>query len=155
GRQFLAVTCSPLRPDSKHVEAALVVSRDLTELATASEALQRAQVELAHVTRITTLGELAASIAHQVNQPLAAMVTDAEASINWLAAAKPDLEQVREALSAIVNDGHRAADVIQRLRQLAKKTGPRREAVAINDLIGDMLPLLRPEVHRHDVSLRL
>jgi PAS domain S-box-containing protein len=155
GRQFLGVTCSPLRPDSERVEAALVVSRDLTELATASEALQRAQVELAHVTRITTLGELAASIAHEVNQPLAAMVADAEASINWLAAAEPDLEQVRDALSAIVHDGHRAGEVVQRIRQLAQKTDPQRGAVAINDLIGDMQPLLRPEVRRHDVSLRL
>jgi PAS domain S-box-containing protein len=154
GRQFLGVTCSPLRPDSVRVEAALVVSRDLTELATASEALQRAQVELAHVTRITTLGELAASIAHEVNQPLAAMVADAEASINWLAAAEPDLEQVRDALAAIVDDGHRAGEVIRRIRQLAKKTDPQREAVAINDMIEDMLPLLRPEVRGHDVSLR-
>jgi PAS domain S-box-containing protein len=154
GRQFLGVTCSPLRPDSVRVEAALVVSRDLTELATASDALQRAQVELAHVTRITTLGELAASIAHEVNQPLAAMVADAEASINWLAAAEPNLEQVRDALSAIVDDGHRAGEVIQRIRQLAKKTDPQREAVAINRMIEDMLPLLRPEVRGHDVSLR-
>src|SRR5262249_30423285 len=75
--------------------------------------------------------------------------------LNWLAAAAPDLEQVRDALAAIVNDGRRAADVIQRIRQLAKKTVPQREAVAINDLIGDMLPLLRPEVRLHDVSLRL
>jgi len=155
GRQFLGVTCSPLRPDSVRVEAALVVSRDLTELATASDALQRAQVELAHVTRITTLGELAASIAHEVNQPLAAMVADAEASINWLAATEPSLEQVRAALSAIVNDGHRAGEVIQRIRQLARKTDPQREAVTINSMIEDMLPLLRPEVRGHDVSLRL
>ena len=155
GRQFLAVSYSPLRPDSESIEAALVVVRDLTEHATASEALQRAQAELAHVMRITTLGELATSIAHEVNQPLAAMVADAEASINWLAAAEPDLKQVRDALFAIVNDGHRAGDVIQRIRQLAKKTDPQREAVAINDLIHDMLPLLRPEVRRHDVSLRL
>jgi C4-dicarboxylate-specific signal transduction histidine kinase len=155
GRQFLGVTCSPLRPDSVRVEAALVVSRDLTELATASDALQRAQVELAHITRITTLGELAASIAHEVNQPLAAMVADAEASINWLAAAEPNLEHVRDALSAIVDDGHRAGEVIRRIRQLAKKTDPQREAVAINSMIEDMLPLLRPEVRQHDVSLRL
>jgi PAS domain S-box-containing protein len=155
GRQFLAVTYSPLRPDSEQIEAALVVVRDLTEHVIASEALQRAQAELAHVTRVTTLGELAASIAHEVNQPLAAMVADAQASINWLAAAEPDLTQVRDALSAIVNDGHRAADVIQRIRQLAKKTDPQREAVAINDLIGDTLPLLRPEGRLHDASLRI
>jgi len=132
-----------------------MISRDLTDHMVAVEALQKAQAELAHVTRITTLGELAASIAHEVNQPLAAMVADAEASINWLAAAEPNLEQVRDALSTIVNDGHRAGEVIQRIRQLAKKTDPQREAVAINSMIEDMLPLLRPEVRRHDVSLRL
>jgi signal transduction histidine kinase len=155
GRQYSAITFTPLRPNTERVEAILVIARDLTEHMVAVEALQKAQAELAHVTRVTTLGELAASIAHEVNQPLAAMVADAEASINWLAAAEPDLTQVRGALSAIVNDGHRAGEVVQRIRQLAKKTDPQREAVAINDLIGDMLPLLRPEVRLHDASLRL
>ena len=155
GRRYVAITYTPLRPSSERVEASLMISRDLTEHMVAVETLQKAQAELAHVTRVTTLGELAASIAHEVNQPLAAMVADAHASINWLAAAKPDLEQVREALSAIVSDGHRAGDVIQRIRQLAKKADPQREAVAINDVITDMLPLLRPEVRRHEVSLRL
>jgi PAS domain S-box-containing protein len=155
GRRYVAITYTPLRPSSERVEASLMISRDLTDHMVAVEALQKAQAELAHVTRITTLGELAASIAHEVNQPLAAMVADAEASINWLAAAEPNLEQVRDALSTIVNDGHRAGEVIQRIRQLAKKTDPQREAVAINSMIEDMLPLLRPEVRRHDVSLRL
>lgn len=155
GRRYVAITYTPLRPSSERVEASLMISRDLTDHMVAVETPQKAQAELAHVTRITTLGELAASIAHEVNQPLAAMVADAQASINWLAAAEPDLKQVRDALSSIVNDGHRAADVIHRIRQLAKKTAPLREAVVINDLISDMLPLLRPEVRRHDVSLRL
>jgi len=155
GRRYVVITYTPLRPSSERVEASLMISRDLTDHMVAMETLQKAQAELAHVTRVTTLGELAASIAHEVNQPLAAMVADAEASINWLAAAKPDLGQIRDALSAIVNDGHRAGDVIQRIRQLAKKTDPQREAVVINDLIDDMLALLRPEVRRHDVSLRL
>ena len=155
GRRYVAITYTPLRPSSERVEALLMISRDLTDHMVAVETLQKAQAELAHVTRITTLGELAASIAHEVNQPLAAMVADAEASINWLSAAEPDLKQVRDALSAIVNDAHRAGEVIQRIRQLAKKTDPQHEAVAINDLIGDMLPLLRPEIRRHDVVLRL
>ena len=88
GRQYLAATYSPLRPDSERVEAVLVITRDLTDHVRASEALQQAQAELAHVTRVTTLGELAASIAHEVNQPLAAIVADANACLNWLAASR-------------------------------------------------------------------
>jgi PAS domain S-box-containing protein len=155
GRQCLSATYSPLRPDGKHVEAVLVISRDLTQHMLAAEALDQAQAELAHVTRITTLGELAASIAHEINQPLAAIVADANASLNWLAAADPDLDMVRDALAAVVSDGHRAGDVIQRIRQLATKTDPQRTRVEVNDVIRDMLPLVRTEVRSHDVSLRL
>src|SRR5438270_4115408 len=126
GQQYLAATYSPLRPESERVEGALAITRDLTDHARASEALQQAQAELAHVTRVTTLGELTASIAHEVNQPLAAIVADANASLNWLATTTPDLGSVREALDAIVKDGHRAADVIQRIRQLATKTAPQK-----------------------------
>src|SRR3989454_11243682 len=155
GRQYLAATYSPLRPDSERVEAALAITRDLTEHARASEALQQAPAELAHVTRVTTLGELAASIAHEVNQPLAAIVADANASLNWLAGATPELEMVRDALDAIVKDGLRAADVIQRIRQLATKTDPRRATVNVNDVIRDVAALVRTEVLRHQVSLRV
>jgi PAS domain S-box-containing protein len=155
GRQCLSATYSPLRPDGKHVEAVLVVSRDLTQHMLAAEALDQVQAELAHVTRVTTLGELAASIAHEINQPLAAIVADANASLNWLATADPDLDMVRDALAAVVSDGHRAGDVIQRIRQLATKTDPQRARLEINDVIRDMLPLVRTEIRNHDVSLRL
>src|SRR5205823_3124831 len=94
---------------------------DLSERRRAEEALQRAHAELAHITRVTTLGELAASIAHEVKQPLAAIVADANACLNWLAATDPPLDMVHGALAAIVRDGHRAADVIQRIRELALK----------------------------------
>jgi len=121
----------------------------------ASEALQQAQAELAHVTRVTTLGELAASIAHEVNQPLAAIVADANASLNWLATSPPDLGRVRESLAGIVKDGHRAADVIQRIRQLATRTGPEKARLDVNDVIRDVVPLLGTEVRSHEVSLRI
>ena len=137
------------------MEAALAVTRDLTEHIRASEALQQAQAELAHVTRVTTLGELTASIAHEVNQPLAAIVADANASLNWLAASHPDLGSVREALDAIVKDGHRAAEVIQRIRQLATKTGPQKGRVDVNDVIRDVVPLIGNEVRSQAVSLRI
>src|SRR5262249_17516848 len=116
-------------------------------------ALQRAQAELAHVTRVTTLGQLAASIAHEVNQPLAAIVADASASLNWLATVKPDLERVREALAAIVTDGHRAGDIIQHIRQLTTKTEPRNVRLNINDVVRDVVGLMRAELQRHDVGL--
>jgi len=155
GRRYMAVSYVPLRPDSERVEAALVIGRDLTEHMLASEALHQAQAELAHVTRVTTLGELAASIAHEVNQPLAAIVADANASLNRLAGATPELDLVRDALDAIVKDGHRAADVIQRIRQLATKTDPQKATVDINDVIRDVAALVRTEVLRHRVSLRV
>ena len=153
GRRYMAVSYSPLRPDSQRVEAVLMIGRNLTDHMQASEALQQAQAELAHVTRVTTLGELAASIAHEVNQPLAAVVADANACLNWLAADPPDLGLVRVALEAIVKDGHRAADVIHRIRQLATKTVPQKVQLEINDVIRDVVPLVRTEVLSHQVSL--
>jgi PAS domain S-box-containing protein len=155
GRQYLAVAYSPLRPDSDRVEAALGITRDLTDHARAAEALQQAQAELAHVTRVTTLGELAASIAHEVNQPLAAIVADANASLNWLAAVRPDLERVRESLDAIVTEGHRAAGVIQRIRQLATKSPPRKAPLDLNEVVREVVPVVRAELLRHEVSLAL
>jgi PAS domain S-box-containing protein len=133
----------------------LVVCEDITERKRAEEALHRAQTDLAHVTRVTTLGQLAASIAHEVNQPLAAIVADATASLNWLARAKPDLEHVRETLAAIVKDGHRAADIIQRIRQLTTKTEPRNARLNVNDVVRDVVDLVRAELQRHDVALAL
>jgi PAS domain S-box-containing protein len=155
GRRYLVATYSPLRPDSERVEAALAVTRDLTDRIRESEALQEAQAELAHVTRVTTLGELTASIAHEVNQPLAAIVADATASLNWLAASPPDLDHVREALDAIVKDGHRAAEVIRRIRQLATKTSPQKARLDVNDVIRDVVPLIGTQMRSHEVSLRI
>jgi PAS domain S-box-containing protein len=128
---------------------------DITERKRAEESLRQAQAELSHVTRVATLGELAASIAHEVNQPLAAIVADATASLNWLAGAHPDLERVREAVEAIVTDGNRAADVIQRIRQLATKSPPEKARLDINGVIRDAVPLVRAELLRHQVALQL
>ena len=155
GRRYLAATYSPLRPESELVLAALAVTRDLTDRVRESEALQEAQAELAHVTRVMTLGELTASIAHEVNQPLAAIVADANASLNWLAASPPDLGSVREALVAIVKDGHRASEVIQRIRQLATKTSPQKARLDMNDVIRDVVPLIGTEMRSHEVSVRI
>jgi PAS domain S-box-containing protein len=127
---------------------------DITARKQAETALLQTQAELAHATRVTTLGELAASIAHEINQPLAAIVADASASLNWLGTERPDLDRVREALAAVVKDGHRAADVVQRIRELARKSDPRKSWLDVNDVVRDVVPLVRTEVLRHGVSLR-
>src|SRR5262249_7167079 len=155
GRRYMALTYTPLRLSSENVDAVLMISRDLTEHMLAVEALHEAHAELAHVTRVTMLGEMMASIAHEIKQPLAAMVADANASLNWLAAPTPALERVRESLEAIVADGHRAGDVIQRIRQLATRSGPQKVPVEVNDVIRDVVPLIDSEVRGHDVDLRL
>jgi PAS domain S-box-containing protein len=126
--------------------------QDITESKRAAEALRETQMELAHINRVTTMGQLMASIAHEINQPLAAIVADANASLNWLMATNPDLDQIRETLGAIVRDGHRAADVIQRIRQLATKTEPRKARLDVNDVVRDVVPLVRSELGRYGIS---
>ncbi len=119
----------------------------------AEEALQQAREELAHVTRVTTLGELAASIAHEINQPLAAIGADANACLHWLAADRPDLDSVREALTAIVKDGLRAGEVITRIRTLLTRSSVARGPCDLTGVIRDVLPLVGPEIGRHGISL--
>jgi PAS domain S-box-containing protein len=116
-------------------------------------ALRQAQTELAHVTRITTLGELTASIAHEVNQPLAAIVTNGAACLRWLAPQPPDLPEARVAVECMISDGHRASEVIQRLRALCQKTDPQKTRLDINDVIEEALLLVQREVLDHRVVL--
>jgi PAS domain S-box-containing protein len=154
GRRYLAVTYSPLRSTSERVEAVLVISRDLTELVLASEALREAQMELAHVNRVTTMGQLTASIAHEVNQPIASTVANAQAALRWLDARPPDLEETRQAIARIVNDGMRAGDVIHRIRALINKVPTRTDRFDINDAISDVVALTRSELSSNGVSLQ-
>jgi len=155
GERLTALFTVTFPPLPARFDSVLVTVTDITERKRTEESLRQSQVELAHVTRVTTLGELTASIAHEINQPLAAIVADANASLNWLAAARPDLDVVREALAAIVQDGHRAAEVIQRIRQLASKTEPHKARLDVNDVIRDVVPLVRTAVFSHRVSLRV
>ncbi|WEX79161.1 PAS domain S-box protein [Sinorhizobium numidicum] len=120
----------------------------------AEEALQKAQAELAHVTRVTTMGALTSSIAHEVNQPLAAVVTNANAALRWLASHPPNVGEARETLERIVRDGHRAGEVIGRVRALLKKTATATAQVDLNGLIEDSLALVDGEVRRHRILLR-
>ena len=119
----------------------------------AEKALQQAQAELARVARLTTMGELAASIAHEINQPLTGVLANGNAGLQWLNRDKPDLDEARNALSCIVSDGTRAGEVIRGLRALAKKSGPELVQLDINDAVREVQALTRSELQRHGVTL--
>jgi PAS domain S-box-containing protein len=132
----------------------LVASEDITEQRRAAEALRQAQSDLAHVSRVTTMGELTASLAHEVNQPIAAAVTNANTCLRWLAADTPNIEEARAAANRIVKDGRRAGEIISRIRLLFKKGAPERELVDMNEVIREMIVLLRSEAMSYNVSVR-
>jgi PAS domain S-box-containing protein len=153
GRKYWLVTYSPLRLESERVDNALAVARDLTDQMLASEKLRDAQIQLAHVNRVATVGQLTASIAHEVNQPIGALVINAHAVLRMLSADPPDLNQARDALGDIVKDGRRASDVIGHIRALVKKTPAQAELIDINKVIIETLVLARAEILRNAVSL--
>ena len=153
-RRYLAVTYSPLRPASERVEAVLAINRDLTEHVLASEALREAQMALAHANRVTTMGELAASIAHEVNQPLAGVVANAEACLRWLDRGTPDLDKVRRSVEWVIEDGNRASEVIRRVRALANKAEIEKVPLDVNDLVSQVIALVQRELISHRVTLR-
>jgi PAS domain S-box-containing protein len=113
-----------------------------------------AQMELAHVTRVTTLGELTASIAHEVNQPLAAVVANAEACLRWLDRGTPDLDAARRSVKWVIDDGNRASEVIRRVRALAKKTSLEKVPLDVSDVAGETIALVQRDLINHRVSLR-
>jgi PAS domain S-box-containing protein len=129
-------------------------STDITQRKLGEEALRQAQVDLAHVSRATTMGELTASLAHEVNQPIAAAVTNANTCLRWLTRDQPDLEEAREAASRMVKDATRAADIISRIRLLFRKVSPERELVDVNEVVREMIVLLRSEATRYSISIR-
>ena len=128
-------------------------STDITERKHAEEALRQAQADLAHVSRVTTMGELTASLAHEVNQPIAAAVTDANTCLRWLAGDTPNIEEARAAAMRIVKDAKRAAEIISRIRLLFKKGIAERELVDVNEVIREMIVLLNSEATRYSVSM--
>jgi C4-dicarboxylate-specific signal transduction histidine kinase len=115
---------------------------------------QTAQAELAHVNRVATMGQLTASIAHEVNQPIAATVTNAQAALRWLNRQPPDLDEVREALAYIAEDGKRAGEVIAGIRELMKKAPPRKDRVEINGAIREVIELTRSEAVKNGISVQ-
>jgi PAS domain S-box-containing protein len=154
GHRFVAVSYSPLRSGSQQVVAVLVIGRDLTEYTLASEALRHAQADLAHASRMTTMGELTASLAHEVNQPITAAVNGASTCVRWLTREDPDLGEAREAALGAIRNAKRAADIINRIRSIAKKGESKRQLADVNDLIGEMIALLRNEASRYSISIR-
>jgi C4-dicarboxylate-specific signal transduction histidine kinase len=119
------------------------------------EAEKQRTIALAHANRVATMGHLAASIAHEVTQPIAAVVTTADAALRWLGAQPPDLGEVRQALGGIIKDGNRASDVIGRIRSLIKKVPPRHDPLDINQAIFDATTLTRSELLRHHIALQI
>jgi PAS domain S-box-containing protein len=145
-----------LSPSSDLVEFVGTVM-DVTERKRAEqerERLRQAQADLAHVNRVATMGELTASVAHEVNQPIAAAVTNAKTCLRWLTRDQPDLEEARAAAMRIVNDGTRAAEIIRRIRLLFKKETSERELVDINEVVEEMVVLLRGEAMRYSIFLK-
>src|SRR5262249_20791424 len=125
------------------------VARDITERQRAEEALHKAQAELAYVTQVATLGELAASLAHEINQPLGAVVNSANACVRWLAA--QNLVRAQQSAARVVADGQRAGAIMTRIHALAQKAPAHKDWLDINATIRDVLALARSEVQRHRV----
>lgn len=128
---------------------------DITERKRSEEALVQAHEELAHLTRVMSMGELAASVAHEINQPLAAIVTNGNAGLRWLARDPPDLHEVRTAVERIVRDGIRAGEVIGRIRAFTRKTPSHTTRLCLNEVVQQALALAGTELLRHQMALRL
>jgi len=140
-------------PGSERRLALATVSRDITERKLAEEALRAAQGDLAHVTRVTTMGELTASIAHEINQPLSAIVNNANACRRLLAVPAPDLDEVRQAVTDIADLGTRAGEVISRIRAFMKKAIPMKTQVDLNQVIVEVLALIPTEMATHKIAV--
>jgi C4-dicarboxylate-specific signal transduction histidine kinase len=156
GTAIVVTSRQSLRRDERGAAAAILeINRDITERKRAEEALRKAQTELAHVTRVMTLGELTASIAHEINQPLSGIVTNASACRRWLAGATPNLDEARDAVGRILRDGNRASDVITRIRALVRKADEEKAQLDMNHAIQEVAALAQGEVGRNRVALRM
>jgi PAS domain S-box-containing protein len=152
--KYIHTVGHPVLDASGHLVQFVGSSTDITERKRAEESLRQAQADLARVNRVTTMGELTASLAHEVNQPIAAAVTNANTCLRWLTRDQPDVEEARAAAMRIVKDGTRAAEIIKRIRLLFKKGTSERELVDINEVIREMIVLLRGEAMRYSILVR-
>jgi PAS domain S-box-containing protein len=152
GKRYVSSSGLPVFDKAGRFNGYRGVARDITERKRASEALREAQMQLAHANRVATMGQLTASIAHEVNQPIAATVLNAETGLRWLGAEPPDVDEARQAFDDIMRDGNRAAAVVERIRNLSKKALPRDEHVEINGAIREVIELTRSEAMKNGVS---
>jgi PAS domain S-box-containing protein len=150
----VSLTISPMKDAAGRVVGASKLARDITERKRAEEALRQAQTDLAHASRLTTMAEFTASLAHEVKQPIAAAVADANTCVRWITRDEPDLKEAREAAWRIVKDANRAAEIINRVRLLFQKGTPQRELVDVNEVAREMILLLGDEASRHSISVR-
>jgi PAS domain S-box-containing protein len=150
----VALTISPMKDAAGRIVGASKLARDITERKRAEEALRQAQADLAHLSRVTTMGELTASLAHEIRQPISAAATSANACLLWIGRDDPELGKAREAASRMVKDVARAADIISRISVLFKKGALKRELVDVNELIREMIVLLRSEANRYSIVIR-
>jgi signal transduction histidine kinase/GAF domain-containing protein len=142
-------------PEFSGVATVVGATMDVTDRRNAQEALLRAQADLAHVSRVNTMGELTAILAHEVNQPISAAVTNANACLRFLSGESPDLQEAREAASAIVHAGTRAAEIVSRTREFFRKGVPEKALVDVDDLIRGTVVLLESQASRYSVSMRM
>jgi PAS domain S-box-containing protein len=155
GRQkIIRNSAAPIRDGEERIVGAVIVNEDITEQKKSEERLHETELELARTARLTIMGELTASIAHEINQPLAAVVTNASAALRWLDVSPPNLDEARQAVQRIASDGNRASEVIQRIRALIKKSAPARKPVNLNELIRETVALIQPELKRQKISLK-
>ena len=152
--RFVRVIAQSLREPGAPIEYVGAIT-DITERRDAEAALQNAQAELARVMRVSALGELAASIAHEVSQPLAAIAADATAALNWLAFESPNIERTREALTSIDTDCQRAGDVLSRINALLKRAPLQRATCDLNAVVSGVVPLVKPQFELKGVALEI
>jgi len=157
GSEFpVEVSIAPYRIDGKWEFSGFV--RDITEKRLAEESARRhreMEMEVAHANRVATVGQLSASIAHEVNQPVGAAVTNAQAALRWLGATPPNLEEVRQALSRIVTNGNRATEVLGRIRDFIKKAPPRKEGLDVNEAVLEVVALTSSEARNNKVAVQV
>jgi signal transduction histidine kinase len=152
-RWFLARSV-PLRDEHAKIRRWYGILTDIEDRKRAEEERRQIEAELAHINRVSMMGELAASIAHEVNQPLSGIVSNGSACLRWLAGDPPNVAEVREAVGDIVRDGKRAGEVIARIRALTKRTAPLREKLDLNDTVREVLALVGDEAKRNSVTIR-
>jgi len=154
GRKYWVVTYSPLQLESDRVEAALLVARDITELMLASDKIRDAENQLAHANRVATMGQLTASIAHEVNQPITGVVTNAQAALRFLDAQPVDVDEIRQILEDVVRGANRASEIVARTGAFVKKTPPRKVLFDLNEATREVLDLMRNEMIKNGISLK-